>query len=212
MKIYKRILVENFADYKNNQSKLIGERFECNGLVYDIDYAEMNCPLEDSDILFLNTLKRYSFGTKEIDSKEGYVKVYPDDFEEPKDIESFLKDNDYIFARVNAYIHSGIVLSLGNTGGVEFSDRWDTSLAGFLCVRKEKLKEMRGVKRLTQNILDKEFEYWEALIKETNYWLNGDVYDVQITTKDDEPVDCFTSYGLYDLQNSIETFMNKDKQ
>lgn len=60
-------------------------------------------------------------------------------------------------------------------------------------------------------ILDKEFKLWKALIEETNYWLNGDIYDVQVETKEGKFVDCFLSYGLYDLSKDMEEFMERNK-
>ncbi|WP_299548664.1 hypothetical protein [uncultured Helicobacter sp.] len=108
-----------------------------------------------------------------------------------------------------AYIHSGIALSLGNGG--QFSDRFDSGFAGFLCVRKNKLREMRGVNRLSQKVLEKEHKLWEALIEKTNYWLNVDIYDVQIETTEGGLIDCFTSYGLYNLSNDMKEFMGRNK-
>ncbi|WP_299548667.1 hypothetical protein [uncultured Helicobacter sp.] len=53
MKIKKEILIENFEDYENHQSELIGSRFECQGFIYDISYAEfMDCPFDESEIIF----------------------------------------------------------------------------------------------------------------------------------------------------------------
>lgn len=201
-----KISVKDFRDYENNQSELIGRSFECQGLIYDISYEEfMDCPLEYSEITFLNILRRYSFGTKEIESKKGDVRIVPKDFDSTDEIEEFLEHNDYFYAPVFAYIHGSIALSLNCDG--QFSDRFDSGVAGFLCVRKDKLREMRGSKRLTKKIFDEELKFWKALIKETNYWLNGDIYNVQVETKEGEFVDSFVSYGLHDLSKNMEEFM-----
>lgn len=210
MIINTQIQVEDFKDYEENQSQLIGLKFECQDLVYDVNYSEfLDCPLDGLEIIFLNTLKRYSFGTKEIETKEGDVRSIPKDFDSIEEIESFLHQNGYFYAPVYAYIHGGIALSLSNS--YQFSDRFDSGFAGFLCVRKDKLREIHSVKRLSKKILDKEFELWKALIEETNYWLNGDIYSVQVETKEGEFVDCFTSYGLYDLSKNMEKFMERNK-
>ena len=80
MIINTQIQVEDFKDYEENQSQLIGLKFECQDLVYDVNYSEfLDCPLDGLEIIFLNTLKRYSFGTKEIETKEGDVRSIPKD-------------------------------------------------------------------------------------------------------------------------------------
>jgi hypothetical protein len=109
-----------------------------------------------------------------------------DGYEEScKDIEKRF----YIFG-LEAYIHSGISLSLSYEGS--YPDRqWDVSQIGLVLVAKKEAKNRQKAKELALN-----------LIKEWNNYLSGNVYG--FTTEDEENgIDIDSCWGFYgDYENS----------
>lgn len=83
--------------------------------------------------------------------------------------------DDYHIFPVYAYIHSGVSLSL-NRG----SDRWDTSMKGFILVKKKVNNIVT-----TPYPIDEAKLIAEGLIETWNTYLSGDVYlyDLITTTK-----------------------------
>lgn len=73
-------------------------------------------------------------------------------------------ESQYWIFPVDAYIHSGVHISLANTK--DYPDRrWDVSTTGYILVERE-----------TWNNFDDAVEAAEGLIKEWNYCLSGEVY------------------------------------
>jgi len=72
--------------------------------------------------------------------------------------------NGYHVFRVNAYIHSGIVLSLGK---YPFNDRWDVSTTGYVLVKRGKGWSWTR---------EKASKIAESIITEWNQYLSGEVY------------------------------------
>lgn len=117
------------------------------------------------------------------DHRQFYVKV---DGAEPRDVYENTNDKgmyefqgsymdkpaDYKVYPVYAYIHSGVALSLGAG-----TDRWDTSMAGFLLLNTEQYEE------------DKLDEIAQSYIDEWNDYNMGNCWGFKVTDRDGEDVD-----------------------
>ena len=96
----------------------------------------------------------------------------------PEDIHAYISGEDYsigylyedyyIFP-VEAYIHSGIILSLYETNP---TCRFDSSVTGFVLV-KTKIESMAGIEFITESMAK---ERAEALLETWNQYLSGEVY------------------------------------
>ena len=81
---------------------------------------------------------------------------------------------DYHVLKLNAYIHSGVALSLGTRG--QFSDPWDSGQIGFVLVKKR-----CGFRNIVKAA--------ESLVSEWNSHLSGEVYGFVIEEEDGTDVD-----------------------
>jgi len=91
----------------------------------------------------------------------------------------------YFFFVLYAYIHSGVVLSVGDHN---FPDaRWDVSSTGYVLVKKQKHTYTR----------EAAFKMAQSITEEWNTYLCGDVWGFKITDmEDDTEVDsCWGFYG-----------------
>jgi hypothetical protein len=91
----------------------------------------------------------------------------------------------YFVFPVYAYIHSGVSLSLHNTG-YPFNCRWDTSLRGFVLVKRE--KRWSYTRKKAQQVAQGQIDTW-------NKYLSGEVYSYSIE-KDGQITD--SCGGFYD--------------
>lgn len=115
--------------------------------------------------------------------------------------------NGYFIFPLYAYIHSGVVLSVGDHN---FPDaRWDVSMTGFVLVKRTK----------GMYTSDKAFKLAESITKEWNTYLCGDVWGFKITdTTDDDEVDsCWGFYGemedcLKEAESTVEAWIESDKK
>lgn len=96
-------------------------------------------------------------------------------------------DKDYIWLKIYAYIHGGIIIRCSSP----YSCSWDSGLFGIIAVAKDDaMKEfgLKGERTHIEKILSAE-------IKELNDYYTGDVYGFRIL-KEDEVVDsCYGYYG-----------------
>ena len=88
-----------------------------------------------------------------------------DIYEHCMETKKWFYEGYYVFP-VYAYIHSGVVLSLGNDS-YPFNDQWDVSMKGFILV-----KRMKGWSWQR----NKAKEIAPYLITEWNQYLSGDIY------------------------------------
>ena len=79
---------------------------------------------------------------------------------------------------LNAYIHSGVALSLGT--GYPFNDQWDAGQIGYVLVSKSE-----GIPDINKAA--------EALVEEWNQYLSDDVYGYVVEGTDDS---CWGFYGM----------------
>lgn len=87
---------------------------------------------------------------------------------------------------VNAYIHSGVALSLGSE--YPFNDQWDVSTTGFALVQRK--KGWTWTREKARKVA-------EAIVAEWNQYLSGEVYGYNIEASGDS---CWGYYGEYDSE------------
>lgn len=119
-------------------------------------------------------VKRKGFDPKEI-------------FDHTNETEKMFYKGHYVFP-LYAYIHSGVSLSLGKTS-YPFTDRWDTSFAGFVLV-----KQIKGWSYHREKAL----KAAESLVEEWNMYLGGEVYGYST-----EHGSCWGFYGNSGLEEAI---------
>lgn len=178
MEIIVKKEIESIEKYIMQNLGAYGLCFEVGGLDIRVSIVD-ECPLYVSDCnpQFLNLLKHYEFGTRELESKEGEGVWVSDICESLEEVEKWLEDNGYFYQRIDGYEHGGLSLSLAGEG---FYCSWDSGVAGYLVMKKSELREARGVKRLSKKMLEQEISFYRSLINELNYWLDGSIYELSI--------------------------------
>jgi hypothetical protein len=111
-------------------------------------------------------------------------------------------EKNVISLPVYAYVHSGATIS---TDSSIATCPWDSGMSGFVYVLKSKIKKGRGVKRLTNEIIEKETEYLKGHVKYFDDLLQGNVYGFNVVDQDDEEIDsCYGFVGdLRDNDNAL---------
>ena len=106
-----------------------------------------------------------------------------------------------------AYIHGGIILSLGTyfrgklaQGHYEF----DSGRCGTVIVRKKKFISEFGGKIFTHKLKNKAFEIAQGEIETFNQYLSGDIYGYVI----DEEESCWGFYGIDDCINEAKSVVD----
>lgn len=153
-----------------------------NGLTIKI-FQDMNSQSPDDwgdDDLFLAGFDTRNFFVMPKDKKEWSI----------KDLLDHYLDTHHIFS-LEAYIHSGICLSLSGEGN--FPDRaFDVSDGiGCVFVSKKYWKTKKSAKHTAENH-----------VKTWNDYLSGNVYGYQVEDKDGNEIEsCWGFYGDYDSKN-----------
>lgn len=94
-----------------------------------------------------------------------------------------LRSKYHVF-RLNAYIHSGVALSLSN--GYPFNDQWDGGQIGFVFAEKSSWSDE-----------DKARESAQSYVEVWNQYISGDVWGFVIEDPDGNHIDsCWGHYGL----------------
>lgn len=123
------------------------------------------------------------------------------DYSSWEELEKDLVANGYaVILPIYMYDHGGVTISTS-----PFSCRWDSGQVGYIAVKKKKLYEEYGVKRLTKKIIDIAEGVLKAEIEEYDNYLQGNVYGF-ISYEEGEEVDScwgfigdnFEENGLYD--------------
>ncbi|MCR2101525.1 hypothetical protein [Campylobacter upsaliensis] len=168
--------------------------------IYTNDYN----PFTDCDEMptLLSFSNRYTYGVKELESKEGeIIEINKDNFEDLDDIEAWLIRNDYIFKPFEKYEHSSLHFTLLNNTCTPLQCRFDSSIGGYLVMKKSDLRKARGVKRLNQKLLDDEFKLWQSLLKDFTNYINGWSYELRIENQLKGTLDYFS---FTDLEEAVE--------
>lgn len=206
MEIITRKRVESLADY-------IAQNLDSYGrLSVEIDGVEVRvsqhweCPLDCSDYypIFLNLLKGYNFGVRELESKDGEIYEIREICDSLEEVGQWLEANGYFYKRVNGYEHGGLSLSLDGEG---YYCKWDSGCAGYLVMRKSELRETRGVKRITKRVIESELRLYSGLIDELNAWLEGSIFECEI---DGDYIE--TSFSVCELAERIEAELARIQQ
>lgn len=168
--------------------------------IYTNDYN----PLTDCEEMptLLSFSNRYAYGVKELESKEGeIIEINKDNFEDLGEIEAWLIKNDYIFKPFEKYEHSSLHFTLLNSTCTPLQCRFDSSIGGYLVMKKSDLRKARGVKRLNQKLLDDEFKSWQSLLNDFTNYINGWSYELRIENQLKGTLDYFS---FTDLEKAVE--------
>lgn len=79
--------------------------------------------------------------------------------------------------------------------------RFDSSIGGYLVMKKSDLRKARGVKRLNQKLLDDEFKLWQSLLNDFTNYINGWSYELRIENQLKGTLDYFS---FTDLEKAVE--------
>ncbi|ELD5175427.1 hypothetical protein QQI99_001635 [Campylobacter upsaliensis] len=168
--------------------------------IYTNDYN----PFTDCEEMptLLSFSNRYTYGVKELESKEGeIIEINKDNFEDLGEIEAWLIRNDYIFKPFEKYEHSSLHFKLLNSTCTPLQCRFDSSIGGYLVMKKSDLRKARGVKRLNQKLLDDEFKLWQSLLNDFTNYINGWSYELRIENQLKGTLDYFS---FTDLEKAVE--------
>ncbi|EAJ8475205.1 hypothetical protein BKO80_09035 [Campylobacter upsaliensis] len=168
--------------------------------IYTNDYN----PFTDCEEMptLLSFSNRYTYGVKELESKEGeIIEINKDNFEDLGEIEAWLIRNDYIFKPFEKYEHSSLHFTLLNSTCTPLQCRFDSSIGGYLVMKKSDLRKARGVKRLNQKLLDDEFKSWQSLLNDFTNYINGWSYELRIENQLKGTLDYFS---FTDLEKAVE--------
>ncbi|EOZ2198269.1 hypothetical protein ACQQLU_001108 [Campylobacter upsaliensis] len=169
--------------------------------IYTNDYN----PFTDCEEMptLLSFSNRYAYGVKELESKEGeIIEINKDNFEDLGEIEAWLIRNDYIFKPFEKYEHSSLHFTLLNSTCTPLLQcRFDSSIGGYLVMKKSDLRKARGVKRLNQKLLDDEFKLWQSLLNDFTNYINGWSYELRIENQLKGTLDYFS---FTDLEKAVE--------
>ncbi|ECH3659838.1 hypothetical protein FO162_07730 [Campylobacter upsaliensis] len=168
--------------------------------IYTNDYN----PFTDCEEMptLLSFSNRYAYGVKELESKEGeIIEINKDNFENLGEIEAWLIRNDYIFKPFEKYEHSSLHFTLLNSTCTPLQCRFDSSIGGYLVMKKSDLRKARGVKRLNQKLLDDEFKLWQSLLNDFTNYINGWSYELRIENQLKGTLDYFS---FTDLEKAVE--------
>lgn len=162
------------------------ETIDYKGYTIEITLDELiESPRDWDNLCELHVMSNRHFGGDFNHTKEEMDSVY----EEAK------RNNDIIFP-LYAYVHGGVVLSIGEDGQNPFYDKvspyhahFDSAQTGFAIVSRKRALEEFGNKKLTKKIKEHVKKITEAEINTFNDYMNGSVYAFSIKDKDGEFVD-----------------------
>ncbi len=132
------------------------------------------------------------------DARAFYTGEYGEDGEgEP--LKEHVKAERFHMFPVAAYIHSGVVLKLGNGRGFP-NYQWDVSHVGVACVAKSVQADPQKARELA-----------EGLVEEWNAYLNSDVYGIvsERFDEDHEPIDDDSCWGFYGRKWAEEALLTE---
>ena len=151
-------------------------------IIHDSDMQDSPDDWGDDSLFLVHYHREFEIRRDKIVTKNEIAEWYrrgPDDAEQ--DIEK-----DYFLFPVAAYIHSGVVLSLGDGRG--FPDfQWDVSHVGAVLASRKEFTATEDARRAA-----------EALVKTWNDCLSGNVYGFEIQDSTGRDIEsCWGFYGDY---------------
>lgn len=141
------------------------ESFEHKGLkvsIYQDESYEQTPGEGDDAVLLVHYHRDFEVRRDDIITKE--------DCERKAGGEKIPQDKLYHFFPTKAYIHSGVVLALEESGKMFPDEQWDVSRIGHVLVTKKEAKTRKAAYKLAS-----------GLIKEWNDILSGNVYGYTVT-------------------------------
>ncbi len=152
--------------------------------------------------------RRYNFGDD--------VKFTAEEFDNWSDMENYInkKLDAAVCLPIYLYDHSGITI---NCDG--FSCPWDSGQVGFIYVTKQKLKDQYGVKRISNDLLEKAKNILKREVHVMDQYITGDVYGFQVIKRylntdgeiqEDIIESCSGFYGENFKENGMMEYINKD--
>ncbi|EAH8152659.1 hypothetical protein O8I42_01635 [Campylobacter lari] len=181
-----------------NEEKIIN----LEGRTLSISHSDWYDPFEDDYAPnFFNLLRNYNVGSNFLD---GYTSR---DFESPEDIENYLDKKDYIWIKIGATIHSGVHLYPYSKKPADSWNGFDSGIAGYLYYKKETVREMFGVKRISSKLIDKVLENMNNFINDLEAYIEGDVYDLFIDGTHERTFVGFVD-SYQEMQNCVNSFIS----
>ncbi len=187
------------------------------------EYGESPNKWGNTDVFLVYDHRQFTIREKGFDPRaifnhlnaKSYIeRKQPETINESLETEGYFEDlNDefdkYHIFQVNAYIHSGVALSLHKD--YPFNDKWDTSTTGYILVDKNLASKVELDITIKSKYPEKAFYLAEGLIETWNQYLSGDVwgYEISKTTtceccgnEDKQVVDsCYGFYGKEECEN-----------
>lgn len=128
------------------------------------------------------------------------------------EIKAFIERKDVISLPLYVYEHGGITMKTGTSN--PFSCPWDSGLAGYIAVTKQRVKEemarpgklrkdginheLHPIKVITKKDLERVYDMLRGEVKEYDDYLTRNVYGYVIEEEDGTHVDsCWGFYGDY---------------
>jgi hypothetical protein len=176
--------------------KKIKAGYEARYLVQDND-AQSPDEWGDDGLFLVAYHRQFDVRRDEVITKDKAVALSRQD-KEDEDYPQDIADKYHAFG-LEAYIHSGVCLSLSNEGN--FPDRqWDVSQLGLVLVSK---KEWPDEKKARAAAL--------SLIEEWNQYLSGDVYGIvkESYDKKKEQCDQESVWGFYGHKHALEALQTE---
>lgn len=128
-----------------------------------------------------------------------------------QDMNSVYDFSGYYIYQVNAYIHSGITLSLQSIG-----DKWDTSTTGFILVSRDLVQTDEEAQDIAQKLITRwnkylgeevyRFELYERFPYKKQYLIAGAPFDDEIYYDEE----CIDSCGGYECEKFSEILEDID--
>ncbi|EAL2460403.1 hypothetical protein YZ31_07175 [Campylobacter lari] len=172
------------------------------GKTLSISYSDWYNPFEyDYAPNFFNLLRNYNVGSKFLDDYTFR------DFENLDEIENYLDKKDYIWIKVGATIHSGVHLYPYEKKPADPWNGFDSGIAGYLYYKKETVREMFGVKRISSKLIDKVFENMRDFVNDLEAYIEGEVYDLFIDETHERTFVGFAN-SYQEMQNCVNSFIS----
>ncbi len=149
----------------------------CSIKIYQDEDAQSPDEWSNEDLFIVYDHRDFTIERKGFDPREI--------FENTQETQSMMFDGYHVFV-LNAYIHSGVSLSLARDR-YPFTDQWDVSTTGYVLVKKQKGWSLRR---------SKSYQIAQSLVDEWNQYLSGDIYGFQSEDEDGKDIDsCWGFYG-----------------
>lgn len=95
-------------------------------------------------------------------------------------------ERNIIWLPVYAYVHSGARIS---TSSSIATCPWDSGTSGFVYTTKDKIRNARGIKKVTKKIIEEETKYMKGHVEYFNNLLNDNVYGFEVVDENDNHID-----------------------